>query len=147
MAAVNPAGPEPRMTILEWLGPSPPEFVPFPTGLLTAVATSSLSTMASVGKLKGGLSIGSIVAVLHTPGEYQPIGLGSPSAAICGMTSLPISSSLATSHTPLIDTIVWCVPASAKLPSRSTNCDGVSEPDRPSGVIEMDDRLVRSMVA
>src|SRR6188474_178288 len=146
MAAVRPAGPEPRITTLAWLLPSPPGAVPLLVGLLTAVAISSPSTIASVGKLKGDLSIGSIVAVLHTPGEYQPSGLGSPRPAICGMTSLPISSSLAMSHTPLTDTMVCCAPASAKPTRRSTNWAGVIEPDLPSTEIETDDRLLRSMV-
>src|SRR6187551_2933411 len=70
MAAVRPAGPEPRMTILEWFEPVSAPSLPLPAGLLTAVELASSSTMVSVGKLKGDLSIG-----LHRSRVAYPRGV------------------------------------------------------------------------
>ena len=63
------------------------------------------------------------------------------------ITSRPMSSILAMSFTPRIEKIVWCDPAAAQLPSRSTSAAGVSEPRLPSGVIEIVARFVLSIVA
>src|SRR6476620_5493343 len=76
MASGRPAGPEPRITTLAWLPPSPPGVRPLPLGRLTAGAISSPSTMASVGKLKGDFSIPSIVSGGHTPLGYSSTLLG-----------------------------------------------------------------------
>src|SRR5215217_3399810 len=71
MAAVRPAGPEPRITTFEWFEAGSSARLPLVLGLVTAIESDApSSTIVSVGKLKGGLSIGSMLALGDTPGEY-----------------------------------------------------------------------------